>query len=75
MKVYSSCELIFGRHIITLIKKITDWELIRHQNQTQVNKYNIRENGKTVEHAYTVRDKFMLANNVAFKYETSYNLR
>ena len=57
---------------------IVDWELTRHQKQTQINKdnirkiikwvehnYNIRKNRKWVEHDYKVGDTVMLNN----KYE------
>ena len=40
-----------------------DWGLIRQQNQTQINKDNIRENGYQVDHGYNVGDKFMMNNH------------
>ena len=42
------------------------------QNQTQINKYNIRENSKIVDHNYTVGDKVIINNNYSFKYTTPY---
>ena len=42
---------------------------MRHKNQMQNNKDNIRENSKIVDHDYKVGDKVMLNNNAAFKYE------
>ena len=50
-----------------------DWVLIRQQNQTQINKDNICENENKVDQDYKVGDKFMLANNSAYKYETPHN--
>ena len=38
----------------------------------QSNKDNIRENDKRVDHNYKVRDKVMLINNYAYKYEMPY---
>ena len=38
----------------------------------QVIKDNIRKNIIQVDHHYKVRDKFMLTNNAAYKYETPY---
>ena len=72
LKGYSLGQLIFGCDMIILIKHKVDWELIRQQKQTQINKYNIRENNKTVDHEYKVIDKFMLDNHAAYKYETPY---
>ena len=53
-------------------KHKVDWELICQRNQTKINKDNIRENIKIVDHDYKVRDKVMLNNNAAYKYETPY---
>ena len=58
--------------MILPIKHKTDWELICHQNHTQINKYNIHKNNKRVDHEYKVRDKFILDNHAAYKYETPY---
>ena len=49
--------------MIIPIKHKVDWELIRQQNQTQINKYKIRKNNNGVYHDYKVEDKFMLDNN------------
>ena len=38
-----------------------------------MNKYNIRNNSKRVDHNHKVGDKFMINNNSAFKYDTPYN--
>ena len=64
---YSLGQLIFGRDMILLIKNTVDWELIRHQKQTQVNKYNIHKNRNIVYHNYKVRDNVMLTKQTAYK--------
>ena len=46
---------------------------MRQRKQTQINKYNIRENHKIVEYDYKVVYKVITYNNYAYKYETSYN--
>ena len=46
LKGYSPGQLLFDRDTILPIKHKVDWESIRQQNQTQINKYNIHENGK-----------------------------
>ena len=69
---YIPVQLVFGSDIILLIKHKVDWELIRQQKQTQINKDNICENRKKVEHNYKVGDKFILNNNAAHKFETPY---
>ena len=51
--------------MIIPIKYKVDWELIHKQKQMQINKDNIRENNKGVDHNYKVGDKFMLTNNSA----------
>ena len=38
----------------------------------QIIKDNIRKNSKIVEPDYSVRDKVMITNNAAYKYETPY---
>ena len=49
--------------MILLIKHTVDWKLICQQKQTQINRDNIRENIKRVDHDYKVGDKVMLNNN------------
>ena len=44
IKDYSPFQLIFCRDMIIPIKNMVSWGLIRKQNQTQINKDNIREN-------------------------------
>ena len=66
LKWYSTGQLVFGRDIIILVKHKVDWDLIRQQKQTQINKYNIRENNKRVDHDYKVGDKFIITNNDAY---------
>ena len=62
---YITGQLVFGRDMILLIKHKTDWELIRNQMQTQINKDNIRKNSKGVDHDYKVRDKVIINNHAS----------
>ena len=72
LKGYSPGQLLFGCDINIPIKYMAYWKLIRHQNQTQINKDNIGKNGKILEHDYKVRDKVMLNDDSALKYKTLY---
>ena len=54
--------------MILLIKHTADWKLIRQKNQTKINKDNIRENKKRVDHDYNVGGKVMLNIHTAYKY-------
>ena len=56
LKGYSLGQLSFGRDMILLTKNKVDWELIRQRKQTQINKDNISENIKRVDHNYEVGD-------------------
>ena len=47
-----------------------DWELIRQQKQTQINRYNTQENKHIVDYDYKVRDNEILTNHTTYKYET-----
>ena len=71
-KVYSPGKLLFGRDMILPIKHMVDRELIRQQKQTKINRYNACNNKHRVDYEYKVRDKFMLTNHTAYKYETPY---
>ena len=65
LKGYSPGKLVFVRDMILPIKHKVDRELIRQRNQTQMNKYIIRENIRWVDHDYKVGDKVMLNNHSA----------
>ena len=56
--------------MILLIKHKADWELIGQKNQMKINKYNTHKNSTIVDHNYKVRDKVIIKNNAALKYET-----
>ena len=58
--------------MILPIKHRVDWELLPQQKQTKINIDNTRENKYRVEYDYKVRDKFMITNHTAYKYETPY---
>ena len=51
-----------------------DWDLIRHQKQTQINRDNAHENIHRVDYDYKVGDKVILNNHTAYKYETPYKI-
>ena len=74
LKVYSQGKLVFGGDIILPIKHEVDWELIRQQNQAQINRDNIWKNKHRVEHDYKVGDNIMLNKHTVYKYETPYTV-
>ena len=55
--------------MILLIKHRVDRELIRQSKQTQINRYNTRQNKNKVVYGYKVGDKVMLTNHTVYKYE------
>ena len=61
-------QLIFGRDIIIPIKHRVDWELIRQQKQTQINRDNACENKHKFDYDYKVGDKVMLTDHTTYKY-------
>ena len=67
IKGYSLGQLILFRDMILPIKHIVNWELIRQQNQTEINKDNSRKNRNRVDHKYKVEYKVMLTNHNAYK--------
>ena len=71
-KGYSLGQLIFGRDMTLPIKHRVDWELIRQQKQTQINRYNTRKNRHRVDYDYKVGYNAMLTKHNAYKYETPY---
>ena len=58
--------------MILPIKNKIDWELVCQQKQTQINKDHICKKSKIFYQDYKVRDKFILNNDAAYKYETPY---
>ena len=71
-KGYNPGQLIFGRDMIIPIKHRVDWGLLRQQKQTQVIRYIAHENKQRVDYDYKIKDKVMLTNYSAYKYETPY---
>ena len=69
---YSPLPLIFGHDMITLTKHRLDWELIRQQKHTQINRDNTNDNKIRIEYNYKVRDKLILTDHSSCKYETPY---
>ena len=72
--IYSPGQLISGRDMILPIKHRVDWRLIRQQKQTQINRYNTRQNKHRVYYEYKFGDKVILNNHTAYKYETPYKV-
>ena len=72
-KGYSLGQLIFDRDVIIPKKHRVDWELIRKQKQTKINRDNACKNKHTVDYDYKVGDKVILLNHTAYKYETPYS--
>ena len=72
LKCYSPSKLVFGCDIIIPIKHTVDWESICQRKHTQINKDDMCENSKSIDHEIKVGDKVMLNINTDFKYETPY---
>ena len=72
LKVYSPGQLVFGLDMIISITHKVYLLLIGQRKQTQINKDNTHKNSKRFDHDYKVRDKVMLNNHAAYKYETPY---
>ena len=63
LKGYTSGQLIFGRYMVLPIKHISNWKLIPHRKQAQINYYNAHLNENVLYHNYQVGDRVMLINN------------
>ena len=63
---------MFGHDMILPIKHRVDWELIRQQKKTQINRDNTRENKNRVDYDYKVVDDVMLAKQTAYNSGTPY---
>ena len=61
--VYSLGQLIFVHDTILPIKHRVDWELIRQQKQTQINRDNTRENKHRVDYDYKGGDNVMITKH------------
>ena len=70
IKVYGPGQLIFGRDMILPIKNTVDWELMRQQNQTQINKYYIRkiETELTIPIELEIKSFLLITLNANMKY-------
>ena len=73
-KGYSLSQLVFGIDMILPKKYEVYWDLIRHRNQAQINKGNIRKNRHRVDHNYKVLDNVVLTKHNAYKYEMKYTV-
>ena len=65
-------QLVFGRDMILNTPFIADWEAIRKRKQELIDKNNKNENKKRTPHNYRVREKVLMRNKRANKYETPY---
>ena len=52
-------ELVYGRDMIFHRSQVPNWDLIRRQKQTLIDKNNKRENSKRTPHEYRVGDKVL----------------
>ena len=49
---HSPAQLVFGRYMFSPVSTDIDWNAIRNNKQTKINKNNDRENSKRVPHTY-----------------------
>ena len=57
---HSPAQLVFGRDMFSPVSTEIDWNEIRNNKQTKINKNNIRENSKRVPHIYQKGDLITL---------------
>ena len=55
----SPAELVFGRDMIFNRSSTANWDAIRRQKQTTIDKNNLRENAKRSDHKYKIGDKVL----------------
>jgi cleavage and polyadenylation specificity factor subunit 1 len=65
-------QLVFGRDMIFNIQHVANWEYIRQNKQTLIDKNNKAENAKRVTHNYKVGDLVLLRKGTENKYKTPY---
>ena len=56
------CQLVFGRDAILNISHKADWKIIRDRKQKLINRNNLRENAKRMNHTYNVGDNVLIKN-------------
>jgi hypothetical protein len=61
-------QLVFGRDAMINMDFQPDWESIRRQKQTRINKNNEAENAKRIPHTYRVNDLIMVKNDPSRKF-------
>ena len=54
---YTPAQLVFGRDLILNIRHEANWQLIKTRKQNLINKGNVRENSKCLEHIYKAGDQ------------------
>ena len=62
-------QLVYGRDMILNINHLADWKAISLRKQQLINKNNINENNKRLQHTYHPGDKVLLENDNARKLE------
>ena len=65
-------QLVFGRDMILNIQHIANWEYIRQNKQSLIEKNNKAENARRIEHLYKEGDEVLLKRGTENKYESPY---
>jgi hypothetical protein len=66
-------QLVFRRDMILNIKHTANWDFIRQRKHNLINKNNLRENAKPIEHVYKLGDSVLLKRGTENKYEAPYS--
>ena len=64
-------QLIFGRDAILNTKFEANWQMIRKQKQTRINKNNTAENAKRKPYTYSIGQKVMILQDPSRKFGTN----
>ena len=65
-------QMVFGCEMILNTPFISDWEAIRLRNQKPIDKNNQLEDKNCKPHTYRIRNKLLVRNKKANKYEELY---
>ena len=57
------CQLVFGRDAMLNISHKADWKIICDRKQKLINRNNLRENAKRMNHTYNVGDNILIKTN------------
>jgi transposase InsO family protein len=66
----SPTQLVFGRDAILNTKFEANWQMIRHQKQTRINKNTTAENAKRKPYEYSIGQKVMILQDPSRKFGT-----